>query len=119
MSKTLTRATVAAAVVVLSLAAGCGTAQSPNRQVSDSKITAEVKSQIAKQVRPSSLTNVEVNTTNGIVTLAGQVENDEIRHQAELVAQTVGGVLGVNNNLQVEPRGLAQERPAAEPPPAR
>ncbi len=85
------------------LTTGCTTTQPPNRQVADLRITAEVKSRLASEVQPSSLTNIEVNTTNGVVTLAGQVESEEIRSRAESVARNVAGVVSVNNNLQVQP----------------
>ena len=46
---------------------------------------------LAQNVRASSLTNIDVNTTNGVVTLAG----------SETVAASVPGVVRVNNELQV------------------
>jgi osmotically-inducible protein OsmY len=49
------------------------------------------------------LTNIDVNTTNGVVTLAGQVESAEVKHSAEKVTASVPGVVRVNNNLQVDP----------------
>lgn len=100
-----------AVAAMMSLGAGCGTAQPPNTQINDSKITAEVKSKLASEVRPSSITNIVVNTTNGVVTLAGQVENDEIRRRAEDIAHGVAGVTKVNNNLQIEANGVAQQQP--------
>jgi len=99
-------------IVVLSMAAlasiamfseGCNTVESPNRQVSDLQITTQVKAKLASDVRPSSLTNIDVNTTNGVVTLAGQVESAEVKHRAETVTASVPGVVRVNNNLQVNP----------------
>ena len=49
---------------------------SPNQQIIDLEITTEVKAGLVSDVRGSSLTNISVNTTNGIVvTLFGQVEN--------------------------------------------
>jgi hyperosmotically inducible periplasmic protein len=82
-------------------AEGCNTSQPPNRQVSDSQITTQVKAKLASDVRPSSLTDIDVNTTNGVVTLAGQVEDAEVKHSAETVTASVPGVVAVNNNLQV------------------
>ena len=90
-------------ILVAMVAMGCSTTQSPNRQANDIKITTEVKTKLASDVNPSSLTNIEVNTTNGVVTLAGQVESAEIKSKAETVATAVPGVVRVNNNLQVEP----------------
>jgi osmotically-inducible protein OsmY len=99
-------------IVVLSMAAlasiamfaeGCNTVQAPNRQVSDLQITTQVKAKLASDVRASSLTNIDVNTTNGVVTLAGQVESAEVKHSAETVTASVPGVVRVNNNLQGGP----------------
>jgi BON domain-containing protein len=70
--------------------------------VEDSKITTQVKSKIASDVRFSSLTNVSVNTTNGVVTLAGEVESEKVRQTAEAVAHEVPGVVRVNNELQTQ-----------------
>jgi osmotically-inducible protein OsmY len=88
---------------IVMLAYGCNTSQSPNRQVSDAQITAQIKSKLASDVSATSLTNIDVNTTNGVVTLAGQVENAEMKRSAETVAASVPGVLRVDNNLQVAP----------------
>ena len=80
---------------------GCNTTQSPNRQISDAQITTQVKANLAQNVRASSLTNIDVNTTNGVVTLAGQVESEEVKQNSERVAASVPGVVRVNNELQV------------------
>jgi BON domain len=93
----------AAVILAAVVAAGCTTTQSPHLQVNDVRITAEVKSKLAEDVTPSSLVNVQVNTTNGVVTLAGQVETDQVKQRAETVTRHVPGVVGVNDNLQVEP----------------
>ena len=92
---------MAALASIAMFAEGCNTSQSPNRQISDLQITAQVKAKLASNVRPSSLTNIDVNTTNGVVTLAGQVENAEVKRSAETVTASVKGVVRVNNNLQV------------------
>jgi len=91
--------TALASVVVF--AEGCNTTESPNREASDVQITAQVKSKLASDVRASSLANIDVNTTNGIVTLAGQVESEEVKRNAETVTAAVAGVVHVNDNLQV------------------
>jgi hyperosmotically inducible protein len=96
------------ATIACVLLGGCSTTESPNRQIGDIQITAQIKSKLASDVRLSSLTNIAVNTTNGVVTLSGQVENPEIRHAAESVAGSVPGVVKVNNEIQVQ-----QGRPAA------
>jgi BON domain len=85
------------------ITAGCNTSEPPNQQVKDLQITAQVKTKLVSDVRASSLTNIDVNTTNGVVTLAGQVENSDVKHSADTVAGAVPGVVRVNNNLQVAP----------------
>ncbi len=100
----------AAALVFLFLAAACSTTQSPQTQLDDTAITANIKSKLAAE-RVQTLTNVEVNTTNGVVTLAGQVENEDIRRKAEQIARQSEGVREVRNNLQI----AAGAAPASKP----
>ena len=83
-------------------AVACRTTQSPGRQIDDAGIKIAVKAKLAKDVRFSTLTNIEVNSTNGIVTLAGQVRSEQDRAEAGALARTVEGVVKVNNELQVE-----------------
>ena len=95
-------ATAVAAVFLLVGLAACKTTSSPHRQVDDAAIKASVKAKLAADVRLSTLTNVEVNSTDGVVTLAGKVHNAEERRMAGEVARSVDGVVRVDNNLQVE-----------------
>ena len=94
--------TVALVFVLGLVASGCKTTSSPGRQVDDSSIKTKVKAKLAADVRLSTLTNIEVNSTNGVVTLAGQVHNADERRMAAEVARSVEGVVSVNNELQVE-----------------
>lgn len=80
----------------------CKTTQTVGEQIDDAGIKTSVKAKLAADVRLSTLTNVEVNSTNGVVTLAGQVPTEDDRRQAEAVARSVKGVVRVNNNLQVD-----------------
>jgi osmotically-inducible protein OsmY len=93
-----------AVVVLVGFIAGCKTTSSPGRQVDDAAIKASVKAKLAADVRLSTLTNVEVNSTNGVVTLAGEVHNLDEKRAAGDVARSVDGVVRVNNNLQVKER---------------
>jgi osmotically-inducible protein OsmY len=54
------------------------------------------------EARFSNILNVETNVTNGIVTLAGEVPNAQVKADAEAAVREVKGVKGVNNNLQVK-----------------
>ena len=91
-------------------AQSCNTSQSPDSQVKDAQITTQIKAKLASDVRASSLTNIDVNTTNGVVTLAGQVENADVKRNAETVASAVPGVVRVNNNLQVSSSAASADR---------
>ena len=91
-----------AVLVLVAFVAGCKTTTSPGRQVDDAAIKTAVKAKMAADVRLSTLTNIEVNSTNGIVTLAGQVRDESDRAQAAAVARSVDGVVRVNNELQVK-----------------
>jgi len=91
-----------AVLTLVCFVASCKTTSSPGRQIDDAAIKASVKAKMAADVRLSTLTNIEVNSTNGVVTLAGQVENESDRAQAAAVARSVDGVVRVNNELQIK-----------------
>jgi osmotically-inducible protein OsmY len=95
---------IAAVVALVGFVGACKTTTSPGRQVDDAAIKTAVKAKLAADVKLSTLTNIEVNSTNGIVTLAGQVRDESDRIQAETVARSVDGVVRVNNELQVKNR---------------
>lgn len=92
---------LAAALVLVAFVTGCTTTQSPGTQIDDGAISTAVKAKLTGE-RFSNLFNVEVNVTNGIVTLAGEVANAQVKADAEKEARSVDGVKGVNNNLQVK-----------------
>jgi osmotically-inducible protein OsmY len=79
----------------------CRTNESPERQVDDAQITAAIKSKLAADVGLSTVTNISVNSTNGVVTLAGQVDSEAVKVKAEAAAKSVPKVVRVINNLQV------------------
>ena len=90
-------------VVVLSLLmlSACRTNESPEGQVDDMQISAQVKAKLAKDVGMSTVTNVSVNSTNGVVTLSGQVDSPDVKTKAEDAARAVPKVASVVDNLQV------------------
>ena len=81
--------------------AGCRTNESPEAQVRDLQIAAQVKSKLASDVGLSSVTDIAVNSTNGVVTLSGQVDSADIRTRAESVARAVPKVVRVVDTLQL------------------
>ena len=94
------RAGVLAGVLAMTMVA-CRTNETPQAQVNDIEITTQVKSKLASQLGLSTVTNVAVNSTNGVVTLSGQVNGAETKNRAGQIAESVPKVVRVNNNLQV------------------
>ena len=92
---------IVAFVAVASFASSCTTTQSATRQVDDIEIHAAVKARLTA-ARFSNIVNVDINVTNGVVTLAGEVPNVRVKADAEAEARAVNGVVRVHNNLQVK-----------------
>ena len=80
---------------------GCRTNESPELQVNDLEITASVKSKLASDVGVSTVPNISVNSTNGVVTLSGQVDTADTKAKAETIAQSIPKVRRVVDNLQI------------------
>jgi osmotically-inducible protein OsmY len=99
-------------VLLCTVLFGCRTNESPEAQVDDLRITAEVKSKLASDVGVSSVTNISVNSINGVVTLSGQVDSQDIKSKADAVAKGVPKVVRVVDSLQVNPKTA---RSAIEP----
>jgi osmotically-inducible protein OsmY len=93
--------TILAAVALALVVAGCTTTQSPGRQIDDNAIHAQVKAKLTAD-RFSNVLNIDINVTNGIVALAGEVPNAQVKAEAEQEARSVSGVVRVINNLQVK-----------------
>lgn len=69
----------------------------------DAKITAQIKAGLIADSKLSAL-SISVNTTDGVVTLAGTVESNESIARAMQLALDVKGVRQVISTLQVKPR---------------
>ena len=87
---------------------GCRTNESPEAQVDDLQIVAQAKSKLASEVGASSVTNISVDSTNGVVTLAGQVDSSEQKARAETVVKAIPKVTRVINNVQVTVKPASQ-----------
>jgi hyperosmotically inducible periplasmic protein len=88
-------------VVLVGLSVASYAAQSVGGVMDDTVITTTVKAELAKDVRLGTLTGIEVNTTQGVVTLAGKVHNSEEKAAVEQKVRSVEGVVKVNNMLQI------------------
>lgn len=85
----------------LVLAIGCRTNEVPEQQARDVEITARLKTKLAEDLGPATVTNISVNATNGVVTLAGTVHNPSEESKAVSIARATPKVVRVNDNLQV------------------
>jgi hyperosmotically inducible protein len=81
--------------------AGQTAAQKAGNAVSDSTITAEVKSALAADPQLSAL-RIEVDTNNGVVTLTGPAPDEQAKSRATQIAAGPKGVMRVENRLAVK-----------------
>jgi len=96
-----------AGAFLLLCAAACRPNQTIERQTDDAGIKTSIKAKLASDVRFSTLTAVSVDVTNGVVTLAGPVHNEDEKAKIEETVRSVKGVSGVNNNLQIQAESVA------------
>jgi|SRR5580704_4725400 osmotically-inducible protein OsmY len=88
-------------LLLLVCSVGCRTNETPESQVNDAEILASVKAKLAEGIGAASVTNISVNVTNGVVTLAGSAHTADEKSKALAIAQGVPKVVSVNDNLQV------------------
>jgi len=69
--------------------------------VDDMVITGTIKTKLAEDQTVNSM-GINVDTTNGVVTLSGEVDSEYEKRQAELIAMGVEGVQEVINELVVK-----------------
>lgn len=111
-------AAAATALAVAALLVSCRPNQSVEGQARDAKIKTAIKSKLASDVGAATLTSVQVNVTNGVVTLSGPVHSEDEKNRVEAVARTVEGVASVTNSLQVlAPEQTTPAAPAPAPSP--
>ena len=77
------------AVAFVLATTSCRPSQTLERQTDDAAIEAKIKTKLATDVGPATITSVEVNVTNGVVTLAGPVKSADDRQKIEAVAKRV------------------------------
>jgi hyperosmotically inducible protein len=72
--------------------------------IDDTAITTKVKSAMVADPTLKAL-QINVETKNGVVTLAGAVDSQAMKDKATEVTQAVSGVKSVDNNLTVKSTG--------------
>ncbi len=95
---------LALALVLVCALVGCRTNETPREQVNDLEITAQIKSKLASDVGLSTVPDVSVNSTDGVVTLSGSVDSATAKTRVETIARGVPKVLRVVDNLQISPK---------------
>ena len=77
------------------------TGKTAGRNIDDASITASVKTHLAEE-RAITLTRINVDTNNGVVSLNGVVDNETMKRRAGEITRQTEGVEKVVNNLQVQ-----------------
>lgn len=101
MSKRLSPGWIVPVLVCVIGSLACRPNETLEGQAKDAKIKTQIKAKLAAEVNATTLTSVQVNVTNGVVTLAGPVHTAEEKSRVEMIAQAVPGVTKVNNDLQI------------------
>lgn len=70
---------------------------------SNATLTGKVKTALASDVGLGTVTSINVDSDNGVVTLKGHVDSADKKAKAEEIAKKVDGVKSVKNELRVEP----------------
>jgi hyperosmotically inducible protein len=93
-------------VLCAALLGGCEsrTGKTVGQTVDDASLTASVKTKLAAE-QAATLTAVNVDTHQGVVSLSGTVESEALKQRAATLAQETQGVSRVVNNLQVRAGG--------------
>ncbi len=73
-----------------------------SRGASNASLTAKVKTALASDAGMKTMTNIDVDSNEGVVTLKGKVDSSDAKKKAEAIAKKVDGVKRVKNELKVE-----------------
>ena len=98
--------TILLATVLSFFVAACAptaTSRSTGQALDDAAITARVKTEIAQTQGIGEAAKINVDTYRGVVSLAGFVDNEQQKRNAERAALRVSGVEKVFNSLQLKP----------------
>ena len=69
---------------------------------SNATLTTKVKTALASDAGAKTMTNIDVDSNNGVVTLKGKVDSADMKKKAGDIAKKVEGVKSVKNELKVE-----------------
>ena len=92
---------ISAAFALLALGTSSSMAQAPAPAASQNQATANAVASALKSSRTLSAYRIEIETNNGVVTLAGSVPNATQKREALALANRVAGVTGVVDQIRV------------------
>ena len=76
--------------------------QKNTQYAKDATLTSKLHTALANDVGLKTLRSINVDSDQGVVTLKGVVDSEDLKRRAEAVARKVGGVSSVKNELQVK-----------------
>ena len=88
-------------VLILGLAGCASSGEKTGTYIDDSWITTKVKSNMLADKNVASR-NISVNTTKGVVTLAGRAATSQESNKAAEIARSVAGVKAVENDIRIQ-----------------
>lgn len=103
----LTTRRMRASLLAITFVTTLGACSKPGEQsttgqyLNDATVTAKVKADLIKD-NTVKATEIQVETTQGVVQLNGFVGSEEARQRAEQLAKSIEGVKSVSNNLAVQ-----------------
>jgi hypothetical protein len=92
---------ISTAFAVLALGVSSSMAQAPGQAISQNQATANAVASALKSSRTLSAYRIEIETNNGVVTLAGSVPNATQKRDAINLVNKVRGVTGVVDQIRV------------------
>jgi hyperosmotically inducible periplasmic protein len=82
-----------------------GNRREVSKSAAGAALTTKVKTALASDIGMKSVTSIDVDSADGVVTLKGKVDSADTKKKAEAVAKKVDGVKRVKNELRVEKKG--------------
>src|SRR5688572_24554127 len=79
-----------------------GNRREVSKSAAGAALTTKVKTALARGEGMGTMTNIDVDSADGVVTLKGKVESADAKKKAEEIAKKVDGVKRVKNELRVE-----------------
>jgi hyperosmotically inducible protein len=98
---------ISVSIALAALASACapsGPTRGTAQVIDDASLTTRVKTQIAKTAGLGEAMNINVDSYNNVVSLAGFVDTPEQMRMALEAARNVPGVQSVRNNLELKPQ---------------